>query len=58
MKPAHILLIVGGILLAVDLVVLRLILRRKVGHWLLTAAGLCVAGALVLMFLVPPRKAY
>lgn len=58
MNTAYILLMGGAGLLVLDLLVLRFILRRKVGHWLLIAAGLCVVAALFLLFLVPPRKAF
>ena len=58
MTPAFALLSLAAILVALDLIVLRLILRKKVGHWLLTAAALCIVASLVLLFLLPSRQAY
>lgn len=59
MNPAvTVLFSVAAILFAADLVVLRLILRKRPGHWLLTSAILCLAGALLLLLLWPARKAF
>ena len=55
MNPARLLLILAVILVGVDLVVLRMILHRRVGHWLLSAAALCAAAALLLVFVLPSK---
>jgi len=48
----------GVIFLALDLLVLRLVLRKRPGHWLVVAGAACLVAALVLLWLLPPGPAH
>ncbi len=48
----------GVILLALDLLVLRLILRKRPGHRLVLAGMACLVAALLLLWLLPPAPAH
>lgn len=47
----------GLIVVAFDLVVLRLMLRKRTGHRLILLGAACVLAAIVLLWLLPPRPA-
>jgi hypothetical protein len=48
----------GVILLALDLLVLRLVLRKRPGHRLVLAGVACLVAALLLLWLLPPAPAH
>lgn len=48
----------GVILLALDLLVLRLVLRKRPGHRLVLAGMACLVAALLLLWLLPPSPAH
>ena len=54
---ANVLLGLGVIVLAFDLLVLRLMLRKRSGHRLVVAGAACLVAALLLLGLLPPRPA-
>ena len=54
---ASMLLGLGVIILALDLLVLRLVLRKRPGHHLVLAGTACLVAALLLLWLLPPRTA-
>ncbi len=54
---ANTLLGLGVIVLAFDLLVLRLMLRKRPGHRLVVAGTACLVAALLLLWLLPPRTA-
>lgn len=54
---ASALLGLGVIILALDLLVLRLVLRKRPGHRLVLAGTACLVAALLLLWLLPPRPA-
>ena len=54
---ANALLGLGVIVLAFDLLVLRLMLRKRPGHRLVVAGAACLVAALLLLWLLPPRPA-
>jgi len=54
---ANALLGLGAIFLALDLLVLRLLLRKRPGHHLMVAGTACLVVALLLLWLLPPRTA-
>jgi hypothetical protein len=54
---ANVLLGLGVIALAFDLLVLRLMLRKRSGHRLVVAGAACLVAALLLLWLLPPRTA-
>jgi hypothetical protein len=47
----------GVVLLALDLLVLRVVLRKRPGRRLILAGTACLGAAIVLLWLVPPRAA-
>jgi hypothetical protein len=47
----------GVVILAIDLVVLRVILRRRPGRKLIAAGTACLVVAVILLWLLPPRAA-
>ena len=47
----------GVVLLAADLLVLRVVLRKRPGRRLILAGTACLVAAIVLLWLVPPRAA-
>ena len=54
---ANALLGLGVIVLAFDLLVLRLMLRKRPGHRLVVAGAVCLVAALFLLWMLPPRPA-
>lgn len=54
---ANALLGLGVIVLALDLLVLRLMLRKRPGHRLVVAGTACLVAALLLLWLLPPGAA-
>jgi hypothetical protein len=54
---ANVLLGLGVMVLAFDLLVLRLMLRKRPGHRLVVAGAACLVAALLLLWLLPPRPA-
>ena len=48
----------GVIFLALDLLVLRLVLRKRPGHRLVIAGAACLVAALLLLWLLPPEPAH
>ena len=54
---ANALLGLGAIVLAFDLLVLRLMLRKRPGHRLVAAGAACLVAALLLLWLLPPGTA-
>jgi len=54
---ANVLLGLGAVILALDLLVLRLMLRKRPGHRLVLAGTACLVAALLLLWLLPPRPA-
>jgi hypothetical protein len=54
---ANALLGLGVIVLAFDLLVLRLMLRKRPGHRLVVAGTACLVAALLLLWLLPPGTA-
>jgi hypothetical protein len=54
---ANLLLAVGVIVLAFDLLALRLVLRKRPGHRLVVAGAICLVAALLLLWLLPPGTA-
>jgi multisubunit Na+/H+ antiporter MnhB subunit len=54
---ANTLLGFGVIVLAFDLLVLRLMLRKRPGHRLVVVGAVCLVAALLLLWLLPPRTA-
>ena len=54
---ANTLLGLGVIVLAFDLLVLRLMLRKRPGHRLVVAGSACLVAALLLLWLLPPGTA-
>jgi hypothetical protein len=54
---ANTLLGLGVIVLAFDLLVLRLMLRKRPGHHLVAVGAACLVAALLLLWLLPPRTA-
>jgi hypothetical protein len=54
---ANALLGLGVIVLAFDLLVLRLMLRKRAGHRLVVAGTACLVAALLLLWLLPPGTA-
>jgi hypothetical protein len=55
---ANALLGLGIIVLAFDLLVLRLMLRKRPGHRLIVAGTACLVAALLLLWFLPPRAAH
>ena len=55
---ANLLLGLGVVFLAFDLLVLRLVLRKRPGHWLVAAGTACLVLALLLLWLLPPGPAH
>jgi membrane protein YdbS with pleckstrin-like domain len=47
----------GVVILAVDLVVLRVVLRQRPGRKLIAAGIACLVAAVLLLWLLPPRAA-
>ena len=54
---ANALLGLGVVILALDLLVLRLVLNKRPGHRLVLAGAACLVAALLLLWLLPPRTA-
>lgn len=54
---ANTLLGLGVIVLAFDLLVLRLMLRKRPGHRLVVVGAACLVAALLLLWLLPLRPA-
>jgi hypothetical protein len=54
---ANVLLGLGALILALDLLVLRLVLRKRPGHHLVLAGTACLVAALLLFWPLPPRTA-
>jgi len=48
----------GVVFLALDLLVLRLVLRKRPGHRLVVAGTACLVAALLLLWLLPPGPAH
>jgi hypothetical protein len=48
----------GVVLLALDLLVLRLVLRKRPGRRLVVAGMACLVAALLLLWLLPPGPAH
>jgi hypothetical protein len=48
----------GVLFLAFDLLILRLVLRKRPGHRLVVAGTVCLAAALLLLWLLPPGPAH
>ena len=48
----------GVVFLALDLLVLRLVLRKRPGHRLVVAGAVCLVAALLLLWLLPPGPAH
>jgi hypothetical protein len=55
---ANTLLGFGVIVLAFDLLVLRLMLRKRPGHRLVVAGTACLVAALLLLWFLPPGAAH
>lgn len=51
---ANVMLGLGVIILALDLLVLRLVLRKRPGHRLILAGTACLVVALLLLWFLPP----
>jgi hypothetical protein len=47
----------GVIVLAIDLLVLRLVLRKRPGRRLVVVGAACLVAAFLLLWLLPPRPA-
>jgi hypothetical protein len=56
--PINILLAIGVLFVSFDLIVLRLVLRKRPGHGLVVAGTACVVLALLLLWLLPPSPAH
>lgn len=54
----NLLLGLGVVLLALDLLVLRLVLRKRPGRRLVVADMACLVAALLLLWLLPPGPAH
>ena len=48
----------GVVILALDLLVLRLVLRKRPGHRLIVAGTACLVAALLLLWFLPPGPAH
>ncbi len=55
---ANVLLGLGVVILALDLLVLRLVLRKRPGHRLIVAGTACLVAALLLLWFLPPGPAH
>jgi hypothetical protein len=54
----NLLLGLGVVFLALDLLVLRLALRKRPGHRLVVVGAACLVAALLLLWLLPPGPAH
>ncbi len=54
----NLLFALGVVFIAFDLVVLRLMLRKRPGHRLVFAGAVCLIAALALLWLLPLRTAH
>jgi hypothetical protein len=54
----NLLFALGVLFLAFDLLILRLVLRKRPGHRLVLAGAACLVAALLLLWLLPPGPAH